>query len=64
MAKGFVMRFRPAENEALLETLARDFTQHTKIFLMFFLLNLRGVTPFLRVTWEPFITHYSTKALK
>jgi hypothetical protein len=58
------MRIRPAENEVLLETLARDFTQHTKIFLMFFLLNLREETTFLRVTWEPFTTHYSTKALK
>lgn len=64
MAKGFVMRFRPAEKEALLETLARNFTQHTKIFLMFLLLNLREETTFLRVTWEPFTAHYSTKALK
>jgi hypothetical protein len=40
MAEGFVMRFHPAENETLLETLARNFTQHTEISLMFFLLNL------------------------
>jgi hypothetical protein len=64
MAEGFVMRFRAAENEALLETLARNFTQNNKIFLMFILLNLREETTFLGVTWEPFTTHYSTKALK
>jgi len=57
MAKGFVMRFLPAENEALLETLARNFTQHTKIFLMFLLLNFRKETTILRVTWESFTTH-------
>jgi len=44
MAKGFVMIFLPAENEALLETLARNFTQHTEIFLMLLLLNLREET--------------------
>jgi hypothetical protein len=64
MAKGSVMRFCPAENEALLETLARNFAQHTKFFLMFLLLNLREETTFLRVTWEPFTKYYSTKALK
>jgi hypothetical protein len=58
------MRFCPAENEALLEILERNFTQHTKFFLMLLLLNLREETTFLRVTWEPFTKYYSTKALK